>query len=160
MEDRHVHIPTDDELAELGNLPPTEDVDVPVYLSDGKTRKTNEEGKLVDWRFTLERPNAAAGKRFTQFQRGILKKKKLIQPSQQELAIEAIKTCIPRFRPWNDAQMMGLLVQVGGYIGDNAVLANACLRMLGQNLDAGDEEDGDDIKRWADDETVPSSSSS
>ena len=143
----------DSELEQLTELPPTIEVDIPMYQADGKTRREDEEGRLIEGKFTLHRPTPAAAKAFAEFQRGVQKKKKIIAPSQQEVAIRALRTVIPRYRQYSDEKLLAVLVQTGGYLGDNAALANACLNILGQNFE--DQEENEPAAPWAAEDVVP-----
>lgn len=142
-----------DELAEASETVDTPPI--PIYEPDGETPKLNKDGKHRHVIFVLHRPGAAEGRRFAKFQRGqtSLKSKKIKGPSQQETSTEAIRICLPKFRSATEPEIMALLISTGGYLGDNAKLANACLRLLGQNFDEKDDEE--DEQRWASEEQLP-----
>lgn len=147
------HDVVSEDLISLTKASPTIQVDVPIYEADGKTRKVDQDGRMVLFVFTLHRPTAGEGLSFAKFQRGKAKGKKITTPSQQETAIEAIKTCLPSYRSNSNAEILNVIVHTGGYLGDNAVLVNACLRLLGQNFD--DAEEDDETPRWASEADLP-----
>ena len=105
-------------------------------------------------------PNTAQGIEFGKFQRGKSKGKSVKLPSQQELSIKALRICLPDFRSNNPDELLAVIVQTGGYLGENAVLVNACLNLLGQNFEDQDRDDDEAEERWAGDGNLPTSSSS
>ena len=147
-----------EDLIALTKVTPTIDVPVPIYLSDGKTRKTDDDGRFVEFIFNLHRPTTATGLAFGKFQRGKTKGKKMTLPAQQEQAIRAMRICLPQFASNQDDEILAVIVQTGGYLGENAKLVNACMRLLGQNFDDQDEDDEPD--KWAGAGDLPTSSSS
>lgn len=150
-----VHEIAADDLIALTQAEPTLRVHVPAYQADGRTRLQNEEGALVEYAFTLHRPTTASGLRFAKFQRGKTKGKKVTLPSQQEMAIEAIRICVPDLESHPADQVLNLIVRTGGYLGENAKLVNACMSLLGQNMGDSEEEE-DEPQRWASDDDLPS----
>ena len=150
-----------EDLLALTQVTPTVEVTAPIYEADGRTPKTDEEGREVEFIFTLHRPNTAQGIEFGKFQRGKSKGKSVKLPSQQELSIKALRICIPDFRSNRPDEVLAVIVQTGGYLGENAVLVNACMNLLGQNFEDQDRDDQEEREeRWADDGNLPTSSSS
>jgi len=137
------------ELEQLTQLEPTLQVKVPLYEGDGRTRATDSNGAEQVGNFTLTRPTPAEGIAFGKFLQGDAPDD---APSQQAIAIQAVKYALPHYRNSSDGDVLLVLVQTGGYLGENAVLANACLGVLGINLKASQAEPE---KRWATDEQLP-----
>ena len=136
------------ELEQLVALAPTVAVEIPMYEGDGRTRLRDDQGRLVEGRFTLHRPTPAEGIAFGQF----LQPVESPSPPQQEIATRAIRTAIPTYRDSTDDEIFAVLIQTGGYLGSNARLASACLGVLGINLTGGQDEPE---KKWADDDQLP-----
>lgn len=145
----------DSEIEELQEVGDTVEVKVKLYQKDGLTRETDPEtGALRNGKFTLHYPTPADAKAFAEFQRGVQKKKKIIAPSQQEVAVRALRYTLPKCRDASEAAILAMLRRTGGYLGDNAELANAALGILGQNF--GDtEEQAEPVEKWADEEQTP-----
>ena len=137
------------ELEQLVALAPTVAVEIPMYEGDGRTRLRDDQGRLVEGRFTLHRPTPAEGIAFGKFLQGATPDD---APSQQAIACRAVQTVIPTYHDSTDGDVLLVLVQTGGYLGSNAELANACLGVLGINLTGGQDEPE---SRWASDDQLP-----
>lgn len=132
----------DENILALAEADPIQDLQVPAFQADGKTHMLDENGQRKVFLFRLNRPNAGVGKTFSAFQRGkISRKGRIVQPSQQEVAIRAVRACLPDVRELTTDQVLTIIIRTGGYVGDNALLVNECMRMLGQNFDDQDDDE-------------------
>jgi len=55
-------------------------------------------------------------------------------PSYLDQCFTAIKICVPQYRNFSEEALYDIIIETGGYVGENARFVNYCFRLLGQML--------------------------